>query len=98
LEEAKRQRFGSRVALVSEERVRVNRERRFVILQNRQQLFQSVLERGVEQPGRRRIRLSQHGHGVHGGDLDLHRGRVEGILEISHRRHKLGGKTLVGQG
>lgn len=33
LEEAKRQRFRSRVALVSEKRVRVDRERRFVVLE-----------------------------------------------------------------
>lgn len=39
LEEAECERFGSRVGLVSEDRVGIDGKRRFIILQKRQQLF-----------------------------------------------------------
>ena len=64
LEKAKRQRFRPGIALVRKERVGIDRKWRPIVLLELQQALQRVLENRVEQPGRGRIGLSQHGHGM----------------------------------
>lgn len=97
LEEAEIQRFGSRVAPISEKRIRVYGERRTCLLQEPQYLLHGVPKSRVEASRRGRIRLLQHSHGMDGRDLDLPPEGLghEGILEILHRRVDLGDEALV---
>lgn len=48
LEQTKRERFRPRIALVREERIRINRKRRVVLTLKRQQTFQGVLQTRIE--------------------------------------------------